>query len=103
MKKGLLIAATVLAAMWVIGSVMQSLKSSSPAVPVDPTSEVEVTAEMVIDFMVAQDSTLLSKLCETVEFAGYRIAFAAFQEGYDTGNPNAPPAKAIFEEAVSRC
>lgn len=65
--------------------------------------EVEITAKMLVDFMVAADQIDLEGFCASYRTLNdHELAFGAFAASYED-NPDAPPAREVFNEIVARC
>jgi hypothetical protein len=75
----------------------------------NPPSEEElegiedlITPELIVDMMFESNPGLERRFCRGYELLGYKLSLRSFAQGY--GNePGYPPARVVFQEAVSRC
>jgi hypothetical protein len=61
--------------------------------------ETEVTAEMVVDLTFAEPGAK-HEFCAAYDVLGDKLGFSTFANSYGDGPPS---ARAVFDEAASRC
>jgi hypothetical protein len=62
-----------------------------------------ITPEMVVDLIIAENPGAAADFCQSLTMVGDgEMTFQAFKQGYGEGPPSAP-ARAVFDEFVSRC
>jgi hypothetical protein len=75
----------------------------------NPPSEEElegiedlITPELIVSMMFESNPDLKRQFCRGYELLGYKISLRSFASGYGK-EPGYPPARVVFEEALSRC
>jgi hypothetical protein len=85
-------------------------KENKPAkpkpAPAAADEEIEVTAEMTVDFMTAENPGVQREFCKLHNGLGYELGLESFSSGYgemDEEGMDFPSAPEVYDELVSRC